>query len=701
MKHSLLYIAAAALAASAALSSCDDNFTHPPVITPPCIDVEPSMPLLDFKTEYWSALSTPTEIPYYENGDTLILTGRVCSSDESGNIFKSIVIQSVDEEGNQTAVNLSVNSYDLYKLFPYGQEVAVYASGMTVGGYRNLFQFGAANESEMTFMDVDFFKAHVTRNGSALPEPEKVDIFTTTIADINAAKADNTTLMKWQSRLIRIDNVEFVDAGQPCAPTQTMNRYVRDADGNRINVRCSSYSSFKNELLPYGTGSVVGILSYYNNDWQILLNGWDGLIDFDGEAPEPVEPVDPAGEGTLESPYNVAKVLELIRSGNNTDSEVYIKGIVSDISEIGGSYGNATYTIVDKKGLEAFTIFRGYYLNGDKFTSADQLKAGDEVVVLGKLINYNGTPETAQGSKIISINGQGGATPPASSTAPAGEGTSESPYNVAKALEVIASGNIPATEVHVKGIITTIDEIDTGNFGNATYKIADSKGETEFLIYRGYWLEGAKFTSADQLKAGAEVVVLGKLINFMNNTPEMEKGNKIVSYNGEGGTTGGDTPAPVADYTCAKVNAITSGDTYVLVVDSQFGAAIAASSSFGRLSLTDAAMTAGTFDVAAANVITITEEAGKGYTLKDSFGRYLSMDNEHPTAFQLYTDLKDGCYWDATFDTDGKLKLTNKLATDCFVCVSKGTEGTYYTNIAPAKAPAEFKLPELYKATKK
>ena len=542
MKKTLLYTAAAALAVSAALTSCDDNFTHPPVIMPPCIDVQETLPLLDFKAEYWSTLSAPATVPYLDNGDTLILTGRVCSSDESGNIYKSIVIQTVDEEGNQTALNFSVNSYDIYKLFPFGQEVAVYASGMSIGGYRNLLQFGAISGTEMTFMDLEEFEAHVTRNHFALPQPELVDTLLTTIPDVNAAKSNEIDLMKWQSRLIRLDNVEFVDAGAAAAPTSTTNRYIVDENGNRLNVRISSYSTFKNETLPYGKGSVVGILSYYSTDWQLMLNGWDGLIDFDGEAPEPVEPAEPAGDGTLESPYNVAKALDLINSGNIPEGNVYMQGYVLS-AEIDTSYGNATYTIVDEGQHEGLLVYRGYYLAGAKFTSADQLKSGDFVVISGTLVNFMGnTPEVTTGSSIISINGESGSTTTPPSTDPGegtGAGTATDPYNVAKAISLIASGQMSTNAVYVKGKISSISEIST-SFGNATYKIVDEDGGTEFTIFRGYWLDGEKFTSENQLAVGAEVVVCGQLINY-NGTYEMATGNHIYSYNGQTGS-GTDTP---------------------------------------------------------------------------------------------------------------------------------------------------------------
>lgn len=131
---------------------------------------------------------------------------------------------------------------------------------------------------------------------------------------------------------------------------------------------------------------------------------------------EPSAEVTPKGSGTAADPYNVAAVLKLYEN-NSYDSgkDVYVTGTIHKIGSIDtGQFGNATYYISDDgTPSNDYEIYRGYYFNGDKFTSADQLKAGDVVVVCGKLTIYNTTKEMAQGSRIITINGKtsGGDTP--------------------------------------------------------------------------------------------------------------------------------------------------------------------------------------------------------------------------------------------------------------------------------------------------
>jgi len=109
--------------------------------------------------------------------------------------------------------------------------------------------------------------------------------------------------------------------------------------------------------------------------------------------------------GTVEKPYTVAEAITAAAAGTDT---VYVKGVICKINSISTSYGNATYYISDDgtdDGSNSLQVFRGYYLNKEKFTSEDQLAVGDEVVVKGKLKMYNGTPEMDSGNYIYSHTG--------------------------------------------------------------------------------------------------------------------------------------------------------------------------------------------------------------------------------------------------------------------------------------------------------
>ena len=121
-----------------------------------------------------------------------------------------------------------------------------------------------------------------------------------------------------------------------------------------------------------------------------------------------------------------------------------------------------------------------------------------------------------------------------------GDGTVENPYSVASALYLIIEGKTTDENVAVEGIISKIDEIDTGTYGNATYYISDDGTTTNQLeVFHGYFLNKAKFKSGTEIKVGDKVIVYGQLVYYNQRTPEFTQGNYIYSLNGQ---AGGDTP---------------------------------------------------------------------------------------------------------------------------------------------------------------
>ena len=326
----------------------------------------------------------------------------------------------------------------------------------------------------------------------------------------------------------------------------------------------SDDGSAKNELYVY-RGKYLGGKSFTSEDQikvgdEVIVKGkcknfkgntpefdtGSSIYMLNGEYAEEVPPGEPEGTGVQNDPYNVAAALALITPMADGDitGEIYVKGKIAKIQEVSVQNGNATYFISDD-GSEnnMLEVYRGKYLGGKSFTSEDQIKVGDEVIVKGKCKNFKGnTPEFDTGSSIYMLNGEYAEEVPPGE--PEGTGVQNDPYNVAAALALItpmADGDITG-EIYVKGKIAKIQEVSVQN-GNATYFISDDGSENNMLeVYRGKYLGGADFTSTNQIKVGDDVIVKGKCKNFKGNTPEFDAGNVLYSLNGqtEGGGSGSD-----------------------------------------------------------------------------------------------------------------------------------------------------------------
>ena len=259
---------------------------------------------------------------------------------------------------------------------------------------------------------------------------------------------------------------------------------------------------------------------------------------------EPEVVIEPAGSGTAADPYNVAAIIEQTASladGEffNNSEDVYVTGIVTETTDVSATYKNATYYISDNaKGTNRFYVYRGKLLDGADVEADTDLQVGDSVTVCGKIKNYKGTIEFDQGNKLVFYKkGEGGG-----SETPATPGTAEAPLTVAEALAYTTAlaADKQSPVGYVKGKICAIKEVDTGQYGNATYSISDDGTEDNALqVYRGYSLNGAKFKSANEIKVGDEVIITGKLVNYKGNTPQFAQGSSIYKLNNNGGGNGG------------------------------------------------------------------------------------------------------------------------------------------------------------------
>ena len=150
-----------------------------------------------------------------------------------------------------------------------------------------------------------------------------------------------------------------------------------------------------------------------NNYYKFVFDcqaGSNGLIQVSkiayykvGDAPEIVDITN-----TAETAYTIAKAKELIDADKGLSESVYVKGTVSQAGEsLNDQYGSLSYYISDDgtTGNE-LQVYGGLSFEGKKFTSVDDIKVGDVVVVYGKLKKYNTTYELDKNNILISLNGK-------------------------------------------------------------------------------------------------------------------------------------------------------------------------------------------------------------------------------------------------------------------------------------------------------
>lgn len=526
-KLKALYIGMAMTAAAVSFTSCQADMDAPGLVEPKAT-MQANTTISDFKTAFADQTvlcpmkDEASQTPY-------IIKGRVISSDATGNIYKSIVIQ--DETA---ALALSINQGSTYTDYRLGQEVVLNATGLYIGYYNGLQQLGWLDEyndaPSLTFMAWNIFQAHSELNGFPNQDVKYVGqndawpaenpyCIVTTMSQLPSAGEEFRNM---QSQLVEFRNVYFEEGGKDTyAPYQeSVNRTLKDANGSSLTVRTSGYSNFYNDTIPAGSGVVRGILSYYGDAWQLLLRG-----------PEDVMITE---KGQKNDPYTVAEAIEAQNEGMAGWVKAYIVGCVKAGVNNVASNNDVVFGVgMDKTQFEKEDIIENNILiaasadvkdwsqciavelpHGTAFRNSVNLVKNPDV--LGKAILVNGTLATflgmpgltgngGTGSDVevdgVTIAGGGGDTPDPGTGLPNGDGTEAKPYSAWQVNKMTTeTGTNLYTDVWVTGYI--VGYVDTGIKSYATD-------------------ESAKFTAPATVATNV----------LLANTPDEKDWNKCISVN--------------------------------------------------------------------------------------------------------------------------------------------------------------------------
>lgn len=425
------------LIAAFVMVGCADNFDRPPIVEPTAANADKvNTTIYDLKFKYWDdARNYIDTIGQTEAGEDIIIKGRVVSSDETGNIYKSLVIQ--DETA---ALALSINQSSLYTTYRLGQEVVINATGMYIGKYNGLQQLGypewyaQGNAWEATFMALEFFQEHAEMNG--FPKVNEVD---TLVVSLGSLPSDPAGLCQWQSQLVRLDDVMFTEADGKAVFAEddaSANRTLQDLNGNTIIVRNSNYADFRSQKLPIGTGSVVGILSYYGTAWQLLLRSAEDCIGFSTDT-----------KGLKDNPYTMEDVAELQETSKTGWFTGYIVGAVKP--------GKSAVESNDDIQWEAPAALANTIVLGATAETKDikeciiiALEEGSDLRNVANLKDNEGAYQknllvkatafkAVYGHQGVVTSGQYADFVLEGTASPSGDGTKESPYSVAHTISNI------------------------------------------------------------------------------------------------------------------------------------------------------------------------------------------------------------------------------------------------------------------------
>ena len=220
-----IFAVLAVAATSGALVSCDDDLDRPPVIVP-VATYEANTSIAEFKELLRNAAqnNTPETIPVNADGDSIILAGRVISSDRSGNVYQRIYVR--DESG---AMDFRIYGYDLNESYHMGGKCASTSPASSWAATEPDADRRPVHQPQHR-IDKPWRhgqgRIHPPRTAPGLPAATDAEPYTVKISDLEATENDKEKLIQWQCQLVKIENVSFDGGGRrlgvttPAGPDQ-------------------------------------------------------------------------------------------------------------------------------------------------------------------------------------------------------------------------------------------------------------------------------------------------------------------------------------------------------------------------------------------------------------------------------------------------------------------------------------------------
>ena len=265
-------------------------------------------------------------------GDNTVICGTVISNPELNNLTsKKIVI--LQDETAGIELYCAENS-----TLSRGDKVIVDLSGASLSEYAGLLQVNGIASDKITPVS----------GGNAI-EAKSVSI-------------EDFLANKYESQYVKLDDVQVVDADLNKTWVQgdahsSINLVSKD--GKSLIVRSSKYSSFKDEKVPQGSGSIKGIAAIFNSDLQLIFSDAADYAGLTGER---------FSTGSQESDGTVKSAIEAVVGSSVTISNVLVTGVTKQSFVASDATGNILV-----------------------FAKADPgVKVGDKVNVTGSTQKYNG-----------------------------------------------------------------------------------------------------------------------------------------------------------------------------------------------------------------------------------------------------------------------------------------------------------------------
>lgn len=253
----------------------------------------PANKIITFKAiyeRYEQAINNGALIATIGLDEDLYIEGYVVSSDAAGNFFEELIIQNKVDDSNpdndpRLGIKIDINVSSLSDTYEQGRKVYVKLKGLTIGEANGVLTIARGEGQRLEQIQEFEYRAIIIRT----PEVVSIAPKKASLRDLTAADK-NTLITLEQMQLNRFElgatyASESIDAFDGFRTLESCD------SGISVVMQTSTFSDFKNLIVPQGQGNITGIFSRdFRDDFNVFIINSATDVDFSNtERCDPIE----------------------------------------------------------------------------------------------------------------------------------------------------------------------------------------------------------------------------------------------------------------------------------------------------------------------------------------------------------------------------------------------------------------------------
>lgn len=264
-----------AIAVALTIAACtqDDDYTTPTLVYPTLNTMEGTATTVSAVQARYDQAGEITTFDLEDDQD-LFIEAYVVSSDQSGNFYEEIVLQSSPNAEDVSASNprlglkLLINEASLYTKYEVGRKVWVKLNGLSVGLDSGMYSLGKDDGSNY-LGQIESWEL----NDIIFRSSETATITPKVVDNIGELTADDLgTFVAINNLQLSEDDFGKTFAGE-ASDTYQGERTFESCSGGNVVLYSSSYADFKSLIVPANNrGSIAGVFARdYYDDYNVMM----------------------------------------------------------------------------------------------------------------------------------------------------------------------------------------------------------------------------------------------------------------------------------------------------------------------------------------------------------------------------------------------------------------------------------------------